>query len=44
MRAFAEAIGARAVTLAADPANINTPADLARLARGREVWSGLRSI
>jgi molybdenum cofactor guanylyltransferase len=34
MRAFAEAIGARAVTLAADPANINTPADLARLARG----------
>ena len=29
MRAFAEAIGARAVLLAADPANINTPTDLA---------------
>ena len=29
MRAFAEAIGARAVRLATDPANINTPADLA---------------
>lgn len=28
MLAFAEAIGARAVTLPADPANINTPADL----------------
>lgn len=28
MRAFAEAIGARAVKLAAEPANINTPADL----------------
>lgn len=30
---FAEAIGARRVTLAADPANINTPADLAALER-----------
>ena len=29
MRAFAQAIGARAVQLASDPANINTPADLA---------------
>lgn len=29
MRAFAEAIGARAVQLTSDPANINTPADLA---------------
>lgn len=29
MRAFAEAIGARAVKLAREPANINTPADLA---------------
>lgn len=29
MRAFAEAIGARGVKLAAAPANINTPADLA---------------
>ena len=29
MRAFAQALGARAVQLAADPANINTPADLA---------------
>ena len=28
MRALAEAIGARAVRLAIDPANINTPADL----------------
>ena len=28
MRAFAEAIGARAVRLATDPANINTPDDL----------------
>ncbi len=28
MLAFAEAIGARAVTLPTDPANINTPADL----------------
>ena len=28
MRAFATAIGARAVKLAAEPANINTPADL----------------
>ncbi|MFM6831688.1 MAG: molybdenum cofactor guanylyltransferase [Novosphingobium sp.] len=28
MRAFAEAVGARAVKLAAEPANINTPADL----------------
>ncbi len=31
MRQFAEAIGARAVQLAAKPANINTPADLADL-------------
>lgn len=31
MRAFAEAIGARAVKLACDPANINTPGDLAKL-------------
>jgi len=29
MLAFAQAIGARAVQLAAEPANINTPADLA---------------
>ncbi len=29
LRAFAEALGARAVTLPSDPANINTPADLA---------------
>lgn len=29
VRAFAERIGARAVTLSATPANINTPADLA---------------
>ncbi len=29
MRAFAEALGARAVTLLAQPANINTPGDLA---------------
>ena len=31
VRAFAEAIGARAVTRATLPANINTPQDLARL-------------
>ena len=31
VRAFAEAIGARAVTCATLPANINTPQDLARL-------------
>jgi molybdopterin-guanine dinucleotide biosynthesis protein A len=31
MRAFAEAIGARAVTLQRAPANINTPEDLAAL-------------
>ncbi len=31
MLAFAEAVGARAVKCAADPANINTPADLAAL-------------
>jgi molybdenum cofactor guanylyltransferase len=31
MRQFAESIGARAVQLAAKPANINTPADLAEL-------------
>jgi molybdopterin-guanine dinucleotide biosynthesis protein A len=33
MLAFAERIGARAVRLAADPANINTPADLAAAAK-----------
>jgi molybdenum cofactor guanylyltransferase len=33
MRAFAEAVGARAVKLAAPPPNINTTADLAALAR-----------
>jgi len=31
MRAFAERLGARAVKLAAEPANVNTQADLARL-------------
>ena len=31
MRAFAERIGARAVKLSAEPANVNTQADLARL-------------
>jgi molybdopterin-guanine dinucleotide biosynthesis protein A len=30
MRGFAERIGARAVKLAQEPANVNTPADLAR--------------
>ena len=35
MRQFAEAIGARAVQLAAKPANINTPADLAALEKHR---------
>ena len=34
VRAFAEAAGARAVALPVLPANINTPADLARLERG----------
>ena len=34
MRAFAEAIGARAITLDTPPANINTPADLAALDKG----------
>ncbi|MCW1383541.1 molybdenum cofactor guanylyltransferase [Novosphingobium sp. KCTC 2891] len=33
MRAFAEAIGARPVTLTAPPANINTPEDLAAAER-----------
>lgn len=33
MFAFAEAVGARAVDLAAEPANINTPGDLTRLQR-----------
>lgn len=33
MTAFARAIGARAVHLATEPANINTPADLAKLER-----------
>ena len=33
MRALADAVAARAVHLAAEPANINTPADLAALAR-----------
>lgn len=31
MRAFAEAVGARPVTLARNPANINSPADMAAL-------------
>jgi molybdopterin-guanine dinucleotide biosynthesis protein A len=35
MRAFAEQIGARAVKLPADPANINTPEDLAAAAKRR---------
>ena len=35
MRALAEAIGARPVQLAANPANINTPADLAALEHAR---------
>ena len=35
LRALAEAVGARAVELPRDPANINTPADLARLAQKR---------
>jgi molybdopterin-guanine dinucleotide biosynthesis protein A len=35
MLAFAEAIGARAVTLASAPANINTPADLVAAAHPR---------
>jgi len=35
MLAFAEAVGARAVKLAADPANINTPADLAEAEKRR---------
>ncbi len=35
MRQFAEAIGARAVKIAAGPANINTPADLAGLEKHR---------
>lgn len=37
MRAFAEAIEARAVTLAVPPANINTPADLTAAGRRRPV-------
>jgi molybdopterin-guanine dinucleotide biosynthesis protein A len=35
MLQFAEALGARAVKSAANPANINTPADLAALERSR---------
>ena len=35
MRAFAEAIGARPVQLPSDPANINTPADLAKAEKTR---------
>ena len=35
MCAFAEAVGARAVQLAANPANINTPADLAASEKNR---------
>ncbi|MFC0590188.1 molybdenum cofactor guanylyltransferase [Novosphingobium aquiterrae] len=35
LRAFAERIGARGIDLASDPANINTPADLAAV-RGRK--------
>lgn len=34
LKRFAEAVGARAVTGVADPANINTQADLAALQRG----------
>jgi molybdopterin-guanine dinucleotide biosynthesis protein A len=34
MYAFAEAIGARAITLDRGPANINTPADLAAVRKG----------
>jgi molybdenum cofactor guanylyltransferase len=34
LKRFAEAVGARAVTGVADPANINTQADLAALERG----------
>lgn len=37
MLAFAEAIGARGVKLAAKPANINTPADLAELEKRRDL-------
>lgn len=37
MRAFAEAVGARAVNLPAEPANINTPADLAAAEKHRGV-------
>ena len=35
MRAFAEAVGARAVELSANPANINTPADLTEAEKHR---------
>jgi molybdenum cofactor guanylyltransferase len=37
MLAFAEAIGARPVQLAAEPANINTPADLAAAERKHDL-------
>ncbi len=37
MLAFAEAIGARGVKLAAKPANINTPADLAEVEKRRDL-------
>ncbi len=37
MLAFAEAIGARPVQLAAEPANINTPADLAAAERNDDL-------
>jgi molybdopterin-guanine dinucleotide biosynthesis protein A len=37
MLAFAETIGARAVNLAAKPANINTPADLAEAEKRRDL-------
>ena len=37
MRAFAEAIGARAVNLSEEPANINTPVDLAAAEKHRGV-------
>ena len=37
MLAFAEAIGARSVKLAAKPANINTPADLAEVEKRRDL-------
>jgi molybdopterin-guanine dinucleotide biosynthesis protein A len=35
MRAFAEAVGAKPVQLPANPANINSPADLAEAEKRR---------